>query len=327
MALVWGQACVAEDFYKGKTIRLIVGFGPPSGFDVYSRLLAQYMPSHIPGRPNISVETMNGAGSVIAANYVYGVAPKDGTVVAIVDQGAPMHQLLGGSGAQFRSDDIQWLGSIAHSNGLTTTWHTSGVKTIEDAMKREVRIGGVAKSADSYVFPAILNAVLGTKFKIVLGYANGGQTFLAVERGEVAGNGASSWLGLMTSHRDWVEQKKVNILVQIGVEKEREIPDVPLLSDLVKDPEGRQISDLISVTTSIGYAYWVAPGVPKDRVATLRKAFDETVKDPDLLADAARRRLEVRPQSGAAIAERVERIARTPRAVLDRMAKVLDLHS
>ncbi|HWG05756.1 MAG TPA: hypothetical protein VG271_12145, partial [Beijerinckiaceae bacterium] len=284
----------------------------------------QYMSQFIPGQPTITVEYMTGAGSINAANYVYNVAPKDGTVIAIVDQTAPMHQLLGG-GAQFRSSALQWLGSAAHSNGLIDTWYTSGINTIEDAQKREVTIGGVATTADSYVFPTISNGVLGTKFKSILGYPDGGQTDLAMERGEVEGNGASSWFGLQTRDRSWIDEKKINLLVQIGVEKEHDLPNVPLLGDLVKDDEGRRISDLISVSTSIGYAYWVAPGVPADRIALLRTAFDAALKDTQALADTKKRGLELRPQSGAEIGAQVKKISDTPQNVLDRMAKMLGM--
>jgi tripartite-type tricarboxylate transporter receptor subunit TctC len=324
MLLLSMPAGVADDFYKGKVIRIIVGFGPGGGYDLYARLLAQYLGKHIPGQPSVVVENMNGAGSVKAANYVYGMAQKDGTVIATVDQIAPMYQMLGGEGAQFNPGDIQWLGSMAFSNGLLYTWHTSDIKSIEDAKKREVIMGGTAVTADSYIYPTVVNGLLGTKFKVVLGYPDANSSNLAIERGEVTGGGGNSWLSLLGSRRAWIDDKKINFILQVGVEKEPELASVPLFSDLVKDPDGRQIADLISFQSAIGYASWVAPGVPADRVALLRAAFDETMKDPAMLADAAKRRIVMRPQGGAQIGVQVKRISNTSQTVLDRAAKLLD---
>jgi tripartite-type tricarboxylate transporter receptor subunit TctC len=324
MLLLPVHAGAADDFYKGKTIRIIVGFGPGGGYETYANLLSQHMGQHIPGRPNIVVENMPGAGSINAANYVYAVAPKDGTVIATVDQTAPMHQLLGASGARFNSGDLQWLGSLAHTNALAYTWYNSGINTIEDAKKNEVKLGAVSVSNGSYIFPTIVDAVLGTRFKMVLGYPDGPSIDIAIERGEVAGNGSASWLTLLTNHHSWLDEKKINILLQIGVEKERDLPNVPLLADLVKDTEDRELSDLISVSTSIGWGFWVAPGVPADRLAILRTAFDETLKDPGLYAEAAKLSGEIRPQSGAEIDAEVKRIADTPQKILDRANKMLN---
>jgi tripartite-type tricarboxylate transporter receptor subunit TctC len=324
MLLLPLQAGAADDFYKGKTIKIVVGFGPGGGYDLYARLLGKYLGQHIPGQPNVIVENLSGAGSIKAANYVYGIAPKDGTVIATINQTIPMFQLLGGEGTEFKTHDIQWLGSMASSNEILFTWHTSDVKTIDDAKKHEVVMGAITPTSDSYIYPTVINAILGTKFKVVNGYPDGNDVNLAVERGEVAGRGGNSWSSLNSNRRAWIDQKKINLILQVGFSKEPDLPDVALLSDLAKDAAAKQVVDVISVPVAIGYATWLAPGVPADRMAILRKAFDETVTDPALLAEAAQRNVTIRPQGGAHLEAQVKRISNTPQEVLDRVAKTLD---
>jgi hypothetical protein len=192
---------------------------------------------------------------------------------------------------------------------------------------REVTLGSSGRTDDSYIFPTIVDALLGTKFKPILGYPDGSTVDLAIERREVEGNGAANWLSLLTHHRAWIEQKKINILLQIGVEKERQLPGVPLLRDLVAGSEDRQIADLISTPPSIGYAFWIAPGASRKRLAILRAAFDQTATDPDLLAEAKEIGAEIRPQSGVEVTDDVERIARTPDHVLARAEGMLKLQN
>ena len=207
------QAQTPAEFYKGKTISIIVGFGAGGGYDLYARLVGRFIGEHIPGKPNVVVQNMEGAGSVRASNHVYTVAPKDGTVIAAVNQNMPMYQLLGGKAAQFDAANMVWLGTMGGSNGLLYTWHTSPVKTIEDAKKTEVKLGGTGTNSDSHIFPTLINNMLGTKFKVINGYAGGSkEVHLALERGEVEGRGGNSWSSLISSNRDWVEQKKPRFL-------------------------------------------------------------------------------------------------------------------
>src|SRR3954451_4579975 len=225
-------AQTVADFYKGKAVNILVGFGPGGGYDLYARLLGRHLGRHIPGHPNVVVQNMDGAGSVRAANYVYAVAPKDGTAIAAVNQNAPMYQLLGGAGAQYDATKLQWLGSMANSNGIVYTWHTSGIRTIEDARTRDVPMGPVGTASDSYIFTTMINEVAKTRFKPIAGYAGTGQINIAVERGEVAGRGGISWASVQSSNKSWLDEKKINLLVQIGFEKEPELPDVPLVQDV-----------------------------------------------------------------------------------------------
>ncbi len=312
------------DFYKGKTITFICGFGPGGGYDLYPRVLGRHFGRHIPGHPTIVVQNMEGVGSARAANHVYGVAPKDGTVIAAVNQNMPMYQLLGGAGAQFDAGKLQYLGSMAYSNGLIYTWYTSGVKTIEDAREREVPLAAVGTTSDSHIYPTIVNALIGTRFKPIPGYSGGtGQINIAVERGEVMGRGGTSWASVKTSNKAWLDGHKLNFLLQIGFEKEPEMPDVPLLQELVKGEEDLQIVKLVSLPTALGYAHWVAPGVPAERLEALRSAYVATLRDPEFLKDAEKAHMEIRPQTGAQLSALTAQVTATPKPVLARTAKIL----
>jgi hypothetical protein len=251
------------------------------------------------------------------------VAPKDGTVIAAVNQNMPMYQLLGGEGARFDSARIQWLGSMAHSNGTLYTWHDTNVRTLDEAKTRSLPLGGTGTTSDSHIFPNVINTLLGTKFDVVNGYPDGNAIDLALERGEVKGRGGNSWASVTTNKKQWVDEKKINILVQIGFKPEPDLPNVPLLVDIVKDPDEKQIVSVISLPTVIGFAHWVAPEVPKERVAALRAAYAETLKDPDFLAEAKKMGQLIRPQSGEEVEALVQKAASTTKPVLERTAKLL----
>jgi tripartite-type tricarboxylate transporter receptor subunit TctC len=313
---------VAE-FYKGKTIQIVVGFGVGGGYDLYARALGRYLGRHIPGQPTVVVQNMEGAGSVRAANYVYSGSPKDGTVIAAVNQNAPMYQLLGGAGARFEADGMQWLGGMANANGVVYTWHASGIKTLDDAKRREVPVGAVGTASDSFIFPTIINELLGTKFKPIPGYAGSAQIHLAMERGEVMGRGGNSWASVQTANKNWVTENKINLLVQVGFAKEPELLDVPLLIDLVTSEEAVSIVKVISLPTALGYGHWVAPGVPKDRLEALRAAYVATMKDQEFLKDAEKQNMVIRTQAGAALDALVKQAAAAPKPVLAKTARIL----
>jgi tripartite-type tricarboxylate transporter receptor subunit TctC len=322
----FGSAAAADeasDFYRGRTITVIVGFGAGGGYDLYARLLAHYLGNHIAGQPNVVVQNMEGAGSVRAANYVYSVAPKDGTVIAAVNQNMPMYQMLGGAGAQFNAADINWLGSMASSNGTLYTWYQSGIKSLEDAKARDVLLGGAGTTSDSYIYPTLLNGLIGTRFKVINGYAGTKEIHLALERGEVMGRGGNTWASLTSSNQDWIDQKKINILVQIGFKSEPEIMQVPLLIDLVKTPPEKQIVTVVTLPTALGYTSWLAPEVPASRMKLLRAAYDATMQDKAFLAEAAMHAMMIRPQTGAEIEALIKQAAAVPKPVLERTAQLL----
>jgi tripartite-type tricarboxylate transporter receptor subunit TctC len=317
------SAQTTADFYKGKTVQIIVGFGVGGGYDLYARALSRYLGKHMPGHPTVVVQNMEGAGSVRAANYVYAGSPQDGTIIAAVNQNMPMYQMLGGAGAKFEAAGMQWLGSMTNSNGLIYTWHTSGIKTLDDAKQREVPMGAVGAASDSVIFPNLVNEMLGTKFKPIPGYAGSAQINLAMERGEVMGRGGNSWSSVQTANMDWVKQNKINILLQVGFEKEPDLPDVPLLLDLVTDEEKKAVVRVVSLPTALGYAHWVAPGVPKERIAALRAAYAAMMKDPEFLKETEKTGMVIRAQAGETLDSLVRQVTTAPKSVLDRTAQIL----
>jgi tripartite-type tricarboxylate transporter receptor subunit TctC len=311
------------DFYRGKTVNIIVGFGPGGGYDLYARMLARHLGKHIPGNPSVVVQNMDGAGGVRAANHVYNVAPKDGTVIAGVNQGAAMYKLLSGKGAQYEPARFQWIGSMASSNNTIYVWHSSGIKSLDDAKAREVSMAGSGVISDANIYPAVVNALAGTRFKVISGYPGTNESNLAIERGEVEGRGGGAYSSLVSTRPDWLRERKVNVIAQIGFEKEPDLADVPLLLDLMKTDEQRQIATLVTLPTAIGYNHWVAPEVPADRVEALRAAYAAAVKDPDLLAEAKKQSLEIRYKSGHDLEAMVKKAAETPKPILDKTAAIL----
>ncbi len=312
-----------ESFYAGKTISIIVGFGAGGGYDLYARLLSRFLGKHIPGTPTVIVQNMEGAGGVRAANYVYANAAKDGTVIAGVNQGAALFQLLGGKGAQYDPAKFQWLGSMASSNNTVYVWHKAGVNTIEDAKAREVSMAGSGVISDANIYPAILNALVGTKFKVINGYAGTNESNLALERGEVDGRGGGAYSSLVSTRPQWLRDKQIKIITQIGTEKEPDLPDVPRLLDLVTNEEDKQIASLVTLPVSIGYNYWLAPDVPAERIAILRKAFVATMSDPELIAEARKQLFDIRPKSGEELEAMVRKAAEIPKPILQRTATIL----
>jgi tripartite-type tricarboxylate transporter receptor subunit TctC len=325
-ASLWsGPSRSQEQFYAGKTINIIVGFGPGGGYDLYARLLSRHLARHIPGNPSIVVQNLIGAGSVRATDYVYFSAPKDGTYIAAVNQNMPMYSIFGGASARFDARKFVWLGSMGASNGLIYTWTTSKVKTIEDAMKTEAVLGGAGTNSDSHIFPTMLNNLLHTKFKVINGYSGGSKEIdLAIERGEVEGRGGNSWASVSSNNARWIAEKKLNILVQIGLQPEKDLQGIPMLQDLVKTERERQIVDLISLATAIGYAHWVAPGTPEPQVEIVRKAYADTMKDPAFLAEATKMGVMLRPMTGAELESFVKKVSSAPQSSIDEAAKVLE---
>jgi tripartite-type tricarboxylate transporter receptor subunit TctC len=315
---------VAADYYKGKTIDIGGSYASGGGYDLYSRLLARYLGNHVPGNPTVVVQNMPGAGGVLATNHVYNVAPKDGTVLAAVNQNMPMFQLLGGKGVQYDASKFKWLGVMMASNSLAITWHASGIKTLEDAKKREVTMAGNGVADDGNIYPRILNALVGTKFKVINGYTGTSDSNHAVERGEVDGMSRAGYYSFAAQKPDWIRDKKINFLVQFGFQKQPELPDVPLMLDLVHTDEARQIATVVTLPTAVGYGHWVAPGVPADRVATLRGAYEETVKDKALLADAEKAQMVIKPKSGKELEDLIKNAAKTPKAILEKTAGILE---
>jgi tripartite-type tricarboxylate transporter receptor subunit TctC len=258
------------------------------------------------------------------ANWLAKVAPKDGSVFGTVGRGVPFDPLLGLPGTQFKGPDFSWIGSANNEVSICASWGTSKVTKIEDVLTQQMVIGGTGPSDDTVQFPRVLNAVLGTKFKIISGYPGGNDVVLAMERGEVEGRCGWSWSTVMATHADWVKQNKIHILVQLALEKHPDLPNVPLITDLAKTKEQQQLLKLVFARQAVGRPYFAPPGIPKDRLAVLRKAFMETMTDPDFLADAKRSKLEIVPVDGAKVETLVKEVYETPPAVVKRATAIFN---
>ena len=312
------------DFYKGKTIDMVIGFSVGGGYDVYARTVARFMGEHIPGKPRIVPKNMTGAGSRVAANFVYNVAPKDGTVLATADQSMPIEQAVGDAGITFDTRKFTWIGTPIFENNTLVTWHTSPVKNVEDAKRLEVAVGATGFNTSAQ-YPQVMNSLLGTKFKIIMGYPGGNEINLAMENGEVAGRGSNNWTSWKSTKPDWIRDKKINILVQIGLTKAADLPDVPLLMDLAKNEDDRLALKLVSAPPMVGRPVFSTPNVPDDRTKALRDAFDATMKDPAFLEEAKKTGLDINPIGGAELQKIVADIIDTPKPVRDRLAAILSL--
>jgi len=299
------------DFYRGRTVTILVGFTAGGGYDLYARLLGRHLGRHIPGNPAVVVQNMPGAGSLKATQYVYGVAPKDGTVLATVSRGMATDPLLNNSA--FDATRLTWLGSITSETSVCATWKTSATKTWDDMFKREFTLGGSAAGADPDTFALILRNVFGAKVKLVTGYPGGNDINLAMERKEVDGRCGWSWSSLK-SLKAWLPQ--INLLVQFAVEKNAELAQVPWALERAAGDEQRQVLKLLMAGQFLGRPFFSTPEVPADRKTALRQAFDATMKDPQFLAEAARTDMEVTPVTGAAVDAFVAELYRTPKDVI-----------
>ena len=312
-----------EDFYRGKKIDMIIGYSPGGTYDLYARLVARHLGDFIPGKPLIIPRNMPGAGSRAAANWIYNVAPKDGTVLATADQSLSLQQAAGDKRISFDTTRFIYIGNPNIENNVTASWHTSGIKTLDDAKKREVTVGATGGSTSSQ-YPKAMNALLGTKFKIVLGYPGGNDVNLALERGEVEVRGSNSWTSFKSTRPDWIAEKKVNILVQVGLAKAADLPDVPLLMELGTSDDDRQLLRVLSSSTVIGRPIFTTPDVPAERVVALRKAFGAMVRDPGFIEDAKRGKFDVEPSSGESMQKIVSEMMAVPKAQSERLRQIIE---
>lgn len=298
-----GEAAYAQstaEFYKGKRISLIVGNNAGGAYDAYARLLARHMGKHMPGNPSFVVKNMTGAGTLIATNWLFNVAPKDGATIGNFHERMGLEPKVEPKGTQYDGREFTWLGSMAKQTSICLSWHTSGIVTVDDAKKREVIAGGSGVAGSSAIFPRVMNAVIGTKFKLITGYG-GNDTDIALERGEIESRCGFGWASLKATQPEWVRDKKVNLLVQFSLKKHPELPDVPLLLDLVSKPEDRQALEILFGTQEMGRPFAAPPGIPEDRKVALRKAFDASMQDKALLQEAESMTLEIDPISGEEI--------------------------
>jgi tripartite-type tricarboxylate transporter receptor subunit TctC len=311
------------EFYKGKNVDLYIGYSVGGGYDVYARIVARHIGKHIPGNPTIVPKNMEGAGSLRLVNWLYNVAPKDGSVFATIGRGTAFNPILGIPGAQFEGPKFTWIGSANDEVSVCATWHTSAVTKFDELMAKEIAVGGTGASDDTVQFPRVLNGVLGTKMKIVSGYPGGNDAVLAMERGEVHGRCGWSWSSVMATHKNWLDEKKINILLQLALEKHPDLPNVPLVTDLAKTDEQKQILRLIFARQVMGRPFVAPPGIPQDRAEALRKAFMDTMKDKEFLAEAEKAGLEITPVPGEQIQKLVQDVYNTPPEIAKKAAEII----
>jgi tripartite-type tricarboxylate transporter receptor subunit TctC len=318
-----------SDFYQGKTIQFVIRSGAGGGgYDSYARLLARHIGRHIPGNPRVLPVNMPGGGGIVAANYVARVAPRDGSILAIVSQGLAVDQSLG-LNKSFQADlrDFNWIGNMSDSNQILAVWHTSPTKSLEDARHRETTIGTTQAGSISQQLTAFYNNVLGTRLKIVFGYPDGHDVDLAMERGEVEGRGTNTWASYASVTPHYVKERLITPIIQVGLRKDPDLPSVPLLRDQARNSDDTALLDFISKAVAVGRPIATTPGVPAERVAALRKAFDETLVDPAFIAEARAERAEISPMTGAELASLIKDLIEAPPALKARVKDAIQPRS
>jgi tripartite-type tricarboxylate transporter receptor subunit TctC len=322
MAATLAVPAAAEDFYKDKTIEFVVVFAPSGNYDSYTRLVARYIGKHIPGNPNTIVKNMPGAGGVVGANHLYNIAARDGTVMGMIAENAPLGQLFETKGIRYDSRKFTWIGRVVSNSSVFITWHTSKIKTADDLFNKEVIAGAGGPTSNSQIIPRVLDDLLGTKFKLITGYKSQGDIILAMQKGEIDG-GTRPWTDLKSTNADWIRDKKVNLIVHFGTERQPEVPNVPTVLELTKTKEQHQILALILGGGEIGRSIMAPPEVPADRAAILRKAFDATMKDPDLLAYTKKANIDIEPLPASKLEEIVKEFFDTPPDVVKKAAELV----
>ncbi len=322
-ALAQGSALAREAApFAGKTIRVIVGASAGGGFDTYSRILAQHLGKHIAGNPLVIVQNMSGAASLSAANYIANAAPKDGTVIGALNPAIVTDALFYPDRVKFDATKVKWIGSALKETHVALAWHTSPIKNFDDLFRRQFVVAG--SGGTSNLYPMLMNGVLGTRFKLVAGYPGTAEGNLAMQRGEVDGNGGITWASVKATQGQELRDKDLRILVQFGLTKHKELADVPWIFDYARNAADRDALRLVLSTQEFGRPFMVAERVPDAAVAILRKAFDDTMQAADFRSEAARRGLDLDPATGAEIQTLVANIYRTRPDVVARVKKILD---
>jgi tripartite-type tricarboxylate transporter receptor subunit TctC len=312
------------DFYKGRQVSILVGFGPGGSASLYSQALAHHMGRHLPGNPTLVVQHMPGAGGLVVANTIYNASPRDGTAFAITGRTFAMEPLIGNRNAKFDGRRFTWLGTANVEYTTCLSWHTAPVKTLQDAMAMPLIVGGTGADATEVVFPKAANKLVGTRFKIVMGYPGSAEMLLAMERGELEGNCGLGWTYVKLRKADWLRDRKINILFQMSLTKHPDLPQVPAIIDYARTPADRQVFEFLFAPQDMGRPFFAPPEIPLERVQALRNAFERTLKDPDFLAEADKLGLEVQHGGGEAVERLVERIYRTPADVIERVKMVTE---
>jgi tripartite-type tricarboxylate transporter receptor subunit TctC len=312
----------AEQPYAGKTVNMIIGFGAGGGYDRWARVIGRHIGKHLPGKPSVIPQNMPGAGSYVAASYIYNVAPKDGTVFGAIARDAALGPLSGAPGAKFNPLKISWIGTPTKETNVCISFHTSKVKTIQDLFKQELIVGDTGPGTGTRTYPKVLNAMLGTKFKLVGGFKSSVDVMLAMERGEVDGI-CESYASVWQRHRDWIEKKTINILFQGGAAPDPALKGVPFILDFAKTEEQKSAVRYIYAGQGIGRPFVAPPDLEAGRLKLLRSAFDATMKDPEFLAEAKKSKLDLEPENGAYLEALIRQIYATPKPLVEKIGELI----
>jgi tripartite-type tricarboxylate transporter receptor subunit TctC len=334
LVLVAGTAAPAvadevADFYRGRQMQVVIGHEVGGGYDVYGRLVGRFLTKHLPGNPRVIAQNMVGAGSRKAANWLYSIAPRDGSVVGVTAQTTPLDQALKQEGVAFDAAQFNWIGNPIIDNQVFFAWHTTGIKTLEEAAAKGGLIcGGTGASTNPVTLPKVINSIVGTNIRVVMGYPSANNVLLAMERGEVNCIGSHSWSTAKVTAAHHLRENKLNMPVQWGPSKDPEISqfakrDVPLMYEYARSDVDRAIVKLMSSGMAIGRPLYAPPGVPQVRVAALRKAFDDIMRDPEFLAEAKKSNADIRPMSGTELQALATEVVRTPPEIVNKLTALL----
>jgi tripartite-type tricarboxylate transporter receptor subunit TctC len=313
-----------EEFYKGKTVTLLIGGGAGGGYDIYYRTLGRHLGKHIPGQPSIVPKNQPAAAGLAAASTLYTTSEKDGSTIGAFPNNVAMDPLFGNPGARYDPLKLNWIGSIGKLQNVCATWHTSPIKSIAQAKEREVIVAAAGATSNTALMPKVLNALMGTRFKVVAGYDPGSGLTMSIERGEAEGICGLSWSTMKASRPHWIKDHLLNVIVQMGIDKLPDLPNVPAALDLVTDAEKRAVLTLILIRQEPGRPVAAPPGVPADRLAALRAAFEATLKDPEFVAEAEKLQMEIDPLTAAQMEKLLATAYATPKPIVDQAAALLE---
>ena len=324
LASVSVRADAVSDFYTGKSITIIVGADSGGGYDAQGRLMSRHIGRFLPGNPAVIVQNLPGAGSLTAANQIYNVSPKDGTTMGLLQRGVFSAKFTNPQGVRFDLSKFNWVGNLSSETAVVIVWSATPFLKIEDVMQQEMLVGGTGPHIDTETTPRMLNALLGTKFKIISGYKGTTEAVLAMERGEVQGMGDWSWSNVKTRKPDFLRDKKIRVLLQVATEKMPDLQDVPLAMDYVKNPADREVMELFLAQKSAARPVVAPPGIPADRIAAIRAGFDKMIEDAEFLKDAQSAKLEIDPAPAASIEKVIKIFAATSEETGKRLKDAID---
>lgn len=316
------HAATPAEFYRGRTMPVIIGYSAGGGYDLYARVLAQYMGRHIPGNPTLIPQNMPGAGSIRAALYLYTAAPKDGSVIGTFARGMASTALIGE--AKLDARKFTWLGSVTKDTSVCVSWNTSPIKTWNDAMTHQFTAGGEGAAGDPDIFAKLYKNVFGVKIRLATGFPGTTDITLAMQRGEVDGLCGISWSTIKARYPEWVKGNKIRILLQAAPKRDPELPSVPMAADYAHTAEQKQILDMVIANEQLARPFVAPPGIPAGREAVLRKAFDDTMKDPAFLADARKTMIDINPVSGPEVDAIVAGLYATPKDVVQKAMRAIN---